>query len=215
MNFQKCSGEGLTEPSPQIQPNRSISSFAFDSSFDLKSQALCALALGFIINSPLICLIISPQQRGTRKNILLLYLNFLATPLWFITQYINFHISLGSLGGLGPPIFQTSRRLWSQSRCTVFVLVKLETIGRHSTFNLQDHVLEQTHGNRCVLRATMNVALRVISILLDSEIQFSQYPRHIWRAGGGPKRNPTELLSERASSETEGPRWRPTVFVRE
>ena len=53
-----------------------------------------------------------PQTRELNKIFHPSTSTSLATPLCFITRYTDFHISLGDLGGLSPPIFQTTRRLW-------------------------------------------------------------------------------------------------------
>ena len=49
--FQKCSGEGLTEPPPQTPPLVSFSSSTLSSGFALNSQALRAFDSGFALDS--------------------------------------------------------------------------------------------------------------------------------------------------------------------
>ena len=112
MNFQNFLGRGSPSPLPRSLPH-SISGFAFDSGFDLKSRALRALGLGFTLNSLPICLIISPTREITNK----IFRRSTSTS-WlrhcvFLNSILQIVICRWAAWTVwAPPIFQTSRRLW-------------------------------------------------------------------------------------------------------
>jgi hypothetical protein len=68
MHFQNFSGEGLNQPLPRLLPH-SISGCALDSSFAPILGRFALSIPGFALNSPPPkCLLIPPQQKGTRSN---------------------------------------------------------------------------------------------------------------------------------------------------
>ena len=110
--FSKFSGEGLPMGSPSL--SRSISGFAFDSGFDLKSRALRALGLGFTLNSLPIYMFDHFPKQGKLKIIYFTPLpQLLGNATVFYNSIYRFSYVTGRPDGPGPPpIFQTSRRLW-------------------------------------------------------------------------------------------------------